>query len=50
MKDGFYKEYSEEDFEMEETLNDDDLYYSVEEGSLSDNFFDTLSDSPISEL
>jgi len=25
MKGGFYKEYSEEDFEMEETLNDDDL-------------------------
>ena len=41
------------DFEMEETLNDDSdeaLYYSAEEGSFSDKFFDALSDSPVSEL
>jgi hypothetical protein len=38
------------DFEMKQTLLDDDLYYSAEEGSLSDTFFDALSDSPVSEL
>jgi hypothetical protein len=35
---------------MKQTLLDDDLYYSAEEGSLSDTFFDALSDSPVSEL
>lgn len=41
------------DVGMEESLNDDSdeaLYYSAEEGSFSDKFYDALSESPISEL
>ena len=41
-------------FEMDDSVQDDEssdaLYYSAEEGSFSDTFFDALSDSPVSEL
>ena len=51
----FHKENGEpltinNDFEMKYSVHDDDSYYSVEEGSFSDKFFDALSDSPVSEL
>lgn len=51
----FHKENGEpltinNDFEMKYSVQDDDSYYSVEEGSFSDKFFDALSDSPVSEL
>ena len=51
----FHKENGEpltinNDFEMKYSVQDDGSYYSVEEGSFSDKFFDALSDSPVSEL
>ena len=39
---------------MDDSVQDDEssdaLYYSAEEGSFSDTFFDALSDCPITEL